>query len=134
MQDADGSARPKRLRVLVVEDEYFIADEIARAAGAIGGEVIGPIPDVAGGLRMLAAGIEIDVAILDINLRGQPAFELADLLTDRGIPFVFATGYDAGAIPERFRLVACWEKPYDHAELAAAIAVIGAAGRNPKPG
>lgn len=133
MQKARGTARPGGLRVLIVEDEYFIAEDIARAAAALGGEVVGPAPDIAMGLELLDSGTEIDVAVLDINLRGHEVFELADKLMSRDIPFVFATGYDAGAIPERFRLTPLWEKPFDAAELAAALTMIDAARQTVAP-
>ena len=64
-----------------------------------------------------------DVAILDVNLNGRPSFPLADLLADRGISFVFASGYSSlDALPERWRGVPLVNKPYRTAELATAIA------------
>jgi hypothetical protein len=63
------------------------------------------------------------VAILDVNLNGRPSFPLADLLADRGITFVFASGYShLDGLPERWRSVPLVNKPYSRAELVAAIA------------
>ena len=98
-------------RVLVVEDEYLLADDLRSALEDAGAEVVGPVPDVAGALTMLEAGEPIDAALLDINLNGEPAFPVADAFVDRAIPFAFTTGYDEGAVPARFASVARLEKP-----------------------
>jgi hypothetical protein len=63
-----------------------------------------------------------DFAVIDINLRDQKAFPLADELARQRIPFVFATGYDTGAIPDRYRDVPRWEKPYDLAKMVEDVA------------
>ncbi|HLZ05164.1 MAG TPA: hypothetical protein VKR55_23810 [Bradyrhizobium sp.] len=58
-----------------------------------------------------------DVAIIDINLHNELAYPLADELERQGIPFVFATGYSAGVIPDRYRHIARWEKPFELAKI-----------------
>ncbi|PVE24785.1 hypothetical protein DC522_09230 [Microvirga sp. KLBC 81] len=110
-----------RCRVLVVEDEYFIADDMARALQKIGAEVVGPIPKKDRALALLSSGEQIDAAVLDINLRGEEVFAVADALTERGIPFVFATGYDASSIPPSYKGIPRWEKPFSPDALARAL-------------
>jgi DNA-binding response OmpR family regulator len=105
----------------VVEDEWFIADEIVGALDRYHAEVVGPAPDVATA-RTLAAGSDIDCAVLDINLKGEMVFPFADELAGRGVPFVFATGYDAPAIPPRFADVAHFAKPLNVTDLIRAVA------------
>ncbi len=80
--------------MLVVEDEYVIADDIARTLGWLGAEVVGPVPDRDEALALLSSGKRIDLAVLDINLHVEVVHPVADALQDRGVPFVFATGYD----------------------------------------
>src|SRR5262249_477527 len=80
--------------VLVVEDDYLVAMDIVRALERAGAEVIGPAPAVEAALDALEQTAP-DGAILDINLGGEMAFPVADALLARGVPFVFATGYDA---------------------------------------
>jgi CheY-like chemotaxis protein len=63
----------------------------------------------------------IDTVLLDVNLGGKTTFYFADQLIERGIPFVFTTGYDASAIPSRFGHVARCEKPIDMANLVGTI-------------
>ena len=105
--------------VLVVEDEYFIADEIAGALHRYGARVAGPAPDVEAARRLLDDGV--DCAVLDINLKGEMVFGFAEELEARGVPFVFATGYDQPVIPERFRDVPRFEKPLKVDELLRTV-------------
>lgn len=110
-----------RRRVLVVEDEYFVADDIARALGRLGVDVVGPVADPSAAMK-LVEDEEIDGAVLDINLKGEMVYAVADALRARGVPFGFATGYDRTVLPRDYRDVPRWEKPFDTEKLAAAIA------------
>src|SRR6516225_4719859 len=107
-------------RVLVVEDDYLVAMDIVRALERAGAEVIGPAPAVEAALDALARTV-VDGAILDINLGGEMAFPVADALTARGVPFIFATGYDAQVIPLRFTHVKRCEKPMASEQICAAL-------------
>lgn len=106
---------------LVVEDDYVIADALGQELEAAGAEVVGPAPDMAAALALLAEGA-VDAAVLDVNLGGEMAWPVADALLARGVSFVFATGYDASVIPARYASVACCEKPVGLAEIARALA------------
>jgi CheY-like chemotaxis protein len=119
-----GSVEHKSLqhcRVLVVEDEYFLAEDMARAVTELGAEIVGPVPDRAGALALLSSGEPIDAAVLDINLRGEPVFPVADALRERGVPFVLATGYESSSVPQVYAAVPRWEKPFDARDLARAL-------------
>lgn len=105
-------------RVLVVEDEYFIADDVANELGSLGAQVIGPVPDLARAMEIIGSGEPIDLAVLDINLSGETVYPVADALKTRQVPFVFATGYGQSLIAEGYQDVPRWEKPYDHRDLA----------------
>ncbi|AOH83213.1 hypothetical protein AWL63_03710 [Sphingomonas panacis] len=108
-------------RILVVEDEYLIADDVCAALVAAGAEVLGPCPTVEAAAAMVAHEARIDAALLDINLRGDPVFPVADALAARGVPFAFATGYDRWAIPSRFEAVALLEKPLKDRQIIATL-------------
>lgn len=108
-------------RVLLVEDEWFIADDLAQAIGRIGGEVIGPVATRDDALVRIAASERIDFAVLDVNLRGEEAFPIADALIARGVPFLFATGYQETVLPERYRDYPRAEKPFDPDLLARSL-------------
>lgn len=108
------------LRVLVVEDDYFIANEICTTLRDHGAHVLGPSPDVEHGLN-LVRNHPIDCAVLDINLHGDLAFSLASELRQRGTPAIFATGYDSSVLPGEFRGSVRLEKPVDLSALLRAV-------------
>lgn len=108
------------LRVLVVEDDYFIADEICTTLRNGGAEVLGPAPDIEQGLDMMNRE-QLDCAVLDINLHGNLAFSLADELRKRGTPSIFATGYDQSVLPGAFSDSVRLEKPVNLSELVRVV-------------
>jgi len=110
------------LRVLVVEDEYFLADDIARALTASGAGIVGPFGELQEAANMVAGGASIDAAILDINLRSEMVFPLARTLRGRNIPFVFTTGYDSSSIEAEFQDIVLWEKPLDPTAVSGELA------------
>jgi DNA-binding response OmpR family regulator len=107
-------------RVLVVEDEYYIATDTARALRGAGADVMGPCPSEE------AASVEVarrrpDAVIVDINLGEGPSFKLAGSLKHRGIPFLFVTGYDEDVIPEEFHDVDRLQKPVELRQMIDAV-------------
>lgn len=109
-------------RVLVVEDEYFLADDIAQALTACGARIVGPFGELQEAADMVAGDASIDAAIIDINLRSEMVFPLARILRARNIPFVFTTGYDSSSIEEEFRDIDLWEKPLDATAVSRDLA------------
>lgn len=82
-------------RILVVEDDYFLADDLATSLQRAGATVLGPVPNVDQALAIVRANAAVDAAILDINLGGDTnAYPVAEALRERGVPFALATGYD----------------------------------------
>lgn len=112
-----------RRRILVVEDEYFIASDLARDLEAFGAEVVGPIATVDRALERVATEERLDGAVLDINLNGEVVFPVADALRARNVPILFTTGYEQGAIPERYSGIERCEKPITVPRLKRAAAV-----------
>lgn len=108
--------------ILIVEDEYLLADDLATELRDHGATVVGPAATIEQALALLAENPPLDGAVLDVNLRGQPIFPVADELAGRGVPFVFATGYDSAAIPERFGGTPRCEKPLRLTDLVKALA------------
>ena len=111
----------KDRRVLVVEDEYMMADDLRRDLDRLGAYVVGPVARVSDALRLLASENTLDGAILDVNLGGEKVFPVADALRERNIRFVFSTGYDDWALPEAYRDVPRCEKPIDLPRVARAL-------------
>ena len=110
----------KDRRVLVVEDEYFLADETRRTLENLGALVVGPVTHVEDALRLLASG-EIDAAILDVHLDGEFVFPVAEKLEQNGIPYIFATSYDPSIVPERFTGFVLSTRPIDLDKIANAL-------------
>jgi DNA-binding response OmpR family regulator len=115
-------------RILVVEDEYYLADDLARAFQRGGAETVGPVATAAAADKLIAAG-GIDYAVIDLNLRGNMAFTLADRLREAGIPFLIASGYTRESLPERFRGVPQIEKPCDAEQVLECIGALMRAGQ-----
>lgn len=104
------------LRILVVEDEFLIAHQIEETLSDAGCEVVGPAPRLERAMR-IAEDEPLDGAILDINLRGDKVYPVASRLRERGIPFIFATGYTDDYLPECFRKAPLVSKPLNPAML-----------------
>ena len=107
------------LRILVVEDNFLAAEVVRDALESSGCTVIGPVARLEMGLQ-LAEQQQIDGAVLDINLNGDRCFPIAEALRQRGVPFIFLTGYDA-IIPVELRPVRLLGKPILGSQLVAAL-------------
>jgi len=115
MSDLEGA------RVLVVEDEYFIAADIARALDAAGGRAVGPAGSIEQARRLLKEQ-QVDAAILDLNLHGEMAYPLVSELAQRGLPCVIMSGYSPESLPESVRHVPSLEKPVDYNRVVNSLA------------
>lgn len=108
-------------RILLVEDDYFIAYMMTEALQDAGAVVLGPVSSVKDALALLGREQHVDSALLDMNLGGDPVFPVADALAGRGVPFLFATGYNESAVPPAWRHVMRCEKPVDAATVVRAL-------------
>jgi CheY-like chemotaxis protein len=109
-------------RILVVEDEYFLADDIDKALRALGAEIAGPVGHIEDAVKILNSGGVLDAAVLDVNIRAETIFPVARQLKARDVPFVFTTGYDRVSIGAEFQDVPLWEKPIDIVAMAQNVA------------
>ncbi|WP_207540532.1 response regulator [Sabulicella rubraurantiaca] len=110
------------LKILVVEDEYVIARELSEALERHGAKVLGPVATLDAAMAQLSANEDLAGAVLDIKLHGSQAYTLAEMLRGRGVPFLFATGYDRQEIAPDFRDVPHCEKPVDVRTIIATLA------------
>jgi CheY-like chemotaxis protein len=110
MSKARSGSASKPACVLVVEDEMLVAMMLEGMLRDFGYRVI-KAARVAKAVGLVTTEA-IDVAILDVNLAGEPSYKVAEELRRRGIPFVFASGYDPAAIRADFRDTAVLRKPY----------------------
>jgi CheY-like chemotaxis protein len=110
-------------RVLVVEDETLVALDLEDLLLQMGHHVLGPATRVAEAVA-LARDADFDFAILDVNLAGSPSYPVADILRERGIPFVFSTGYGAAGLADAYSGEQALSKPYQPHELERAISIV----------
>jgi DNA-binding response OmpR family regulator len=110
-------------RVLIVEDEMMVSMLLEDMLDELGYQVVGPVADL-NAARAVAERGDIDAAILDVNLNGQDTFPLAQLLSERDIPFVFATGYGTNGVSEHFRHTPALQKPFQSSDLARALRTV----------
>ena len=116
------------LKILVLEDEFLIAMDVEQLCRDHGAEEV-TISRTLAGLE-LAAMPAFDAAIIDVMLSGVPTFGFATHLQERGVPFVFASGYaDQGELSKKFPGTRLIGKPYSGDDLVNAIAA--ACGRDP---
>jgi DNA-binding response OmpR family regulator len=107
-------------RILIVEDEMLVAMLIEDAVADLGHEIVGPAMRLE--TAMVAASDEqVDFAILDINLAGKQSFPVADKLRERGIPFLFASGYGKAGLIDPYLNAAILQKPFSIAQIAGAL-------------
>lgn len=111
---------PPGTRVLIVEDEAIIAMTAEDMIEEMGCVVAKTASSLAEALDKVKGG-DFDVALLDINLNGEASTEVAQLLIDRALPFIFTTGYGSGGPAAGFPDVPVVPKPYRASDLAAAI-------------
>jgi DNA-binding response OmpR family regulator len=113
-------------RVLVVEDEYLIRmllEDMLADLGYAVAAAVGTITEASA----LAANGDFSAAILDVNLDGQEIFPVADILKERGLPFVFVTGYGERSLPAPYRDWPALQKPFQAEQLEAALSGLLAA-------
>lgn len=111
------------MRVLIVEDEMTIAFMVEDMLTDLGHDVVEVAMRLPEALEA-ARGVDIDFAILDVNLDGLRSFPVADILAERAIPFAFATGYGAAGIDEAYRGTPVLAKPFMLDDLRRLVARI----------
>lgn len=124
---SQGSSAGKR--VLVVEDELMIRMLLQDMLDDLGHTLAGEAGRIDEAMT-LAQQAEFDVAILDVNLNGEPISPVVEVLVQRGLPFVFATGYGQRGVPERYRRTPTLQKPFQAEALAQALEAAALRQRN----
>lgn len=119
--------------VLLVEDESLVAMMVEEVLSELGHHVIGPYGTISEALRA-ASEIAIDAAVLDINLGGQSIYPVVDLLTEKGVPIAFISGYGAESLDSRYAHIPLVQKPIDRRLLIDLFSSYGDAGANAATG
>ena len=107
-------------RLLVVEDEYLNRMLLEDMLADLGYDVAAAVGTIAEASELAASG-DFNAAILDVNLDGQEIYPVAEILAKRGLPFVFVTGYGERSLTEPYRDRPALQKPFQIAQLKAAL-------------
>jgi CheY-like chemotaxis protein len=100
-------------RILVVEDEWLLAEQWREELTGLGAVVLGPVSSVGEALELLERERPADIAILDVRLGDEAVTPIAQALRQRGIPFIFASGGAWWELPREFAEEIYYEKPID---------------------
>lgn len=112
--------------ILVVEDESLVAMLLETILEDMGCATLGPISTIDEALAVVADDQPFDGALLDVNVAGKEVFPVAAALKERGVPFVFSTGYGEGGLPEDWRGHPTIQKPFtEDAVQQALMKVLG---------
>jgi CheY-like chemotaxis protein len=123
------------LRILLVEDDGLLSLLVEDALDDLGCSVVGPFTRLGPALELVRAGGQpIDMAVLDIDVAGEPSFGLAELLLDRSVPVILATGYDDAGLEGRWRVLPILRKPFSDLELKRVLEQVGGARAGRSPG
>ena len=114
------------MRILLVEDEFYIADDIRKTLLNAGASVVGPISTVEQAVEAVEAD-DFDCAIIDLNLHGNSAAPVAERLFAQGRSFAIATGYGSGEVPPHLAAVPRIEKPFDPPAVLQLLTQLGCA-------
>jgi len=115
-------------RVLVVEDEIMIRMLLEGMLADLGHTVAAEAGDISQAMDLARQG-DFDLAVLDVNLNGNPVTPVVEILTERGVPFIFASGYGQRGLPDAYRAVPMLQKPFQADALEQAIQAV-AGSRN----
>ena len=108
-------------RILVVEDDYMIAQETTDLLLEAGAQVLGPVPSLSGALHLVEAESRIDCAVLDVDLNGELSWPLVDVLLARSVSVLLATGSSASEIPQTYAQLPHYKKPVSSKDITRAI-------------
>jgi CheY-like chemotaxis protein len=107
--------------ILVVEDNFFIAEDVCDSLHQAGAEIVGPVGNIDEALQLARKTQNLDCAVLDLNLHGETVEEIARVLHDRSVGFFFVTGYETGGISEAFSGVPRLIKPFNGETLITMV-------------
>ena len=102
---------------LLVEDEYYAASDVMAWLENLGARVLGPISHIEHAMEVSKVLVNIDAAILDVNLHGQTVFPLVRELLEKNVAVVFVSGHSRALIPHRYRALPHFDKPLNMTSL-----------------
>jgi DNA-binding response OmpR family regulator len=118
------SAALRNRRILVIEDDYWVAQVLVDVLAEAGAQVIGPLGWIEEALAFIGSHKDaFDSAVLDLNLHGTKSYPIADALMAQQVPFIFTTGYGTAGIDPPYDEHPRCPKPFNRNALLAALAI-----------
>jgi two-component SAPR family response regulator len=114
-------ARLSGRRILILEDEAMVSLLLEDMIEDFGAELAGSFSRLERALAAMENGLQVDVALLDVNVAGERSFPLAAVLTGKSVPFVFTTGYDRSGLPAEWRDAPSLRKPFLQDDVRRAL-------------
>ena len=108
-------------RILVIEDDYLIAEQLAELLSMAGAVVVGPFGWLDEATQAAELAPAIDVALVDVNLHGEKSYPAVDVLLKRNIPVVFMTGYGVESMEAAYTACVQCAKPFSRRDLMDAL-------------
>jgi len=121
---ASQSAAIQGMRVFVVEEEMLLAMLLEDMLADLGCVMTGSAQTVAAALAEVTGPLGFEAAILDVHIGGEMVFPVADALVERGVPFIFSSGFGPAALTERYPDKILLPKPYVGQALAGRLAAL----------
>ena len=122
MTDQDGGSTVlKDVKIFVVEDESLVAMQLEDMLFDLGCDVVAVAMRLSRAHEMLDTGVEVDVAILDVNIGGEKIYPIAERFREAGVPIVFATGYGRSGVEEEWHGCTILQKPYTTEQIETSI-------------
>ncbi|WP_342591920.1 response regulator [Jiella sonneratiae] len=106
-----------------MEDESLVALQLEDMLLELGCSVVGPAMRLRAAEELLNSAVDIDCAVLDVNVCGEMVYPIAERLTGMGIPFIFATGYGRDGVDKRWTEVPILQKPYTSEDIGQSLAL-----------
>lgn len=115
----------KGKQILIVEDEWLLADHIGAIVAKAGGDIVGPAASVVEAMTLLARNGRLpDAATLNVRLDDQLSYPVADRLTELGVPYVFISANEMRGMPARFHTQPLLAKPFSDPQVVAALGAL----------
>jgi CheY-like chemotaxis protein len=121
LNEADPDAKLAGLRILIVEDMGLVAQALCQMLDEFGCDIVGVASRLSEATRLAQTTERLDGVLLDLNLSGESAYPVTEILHERGIPFIIMSGYDTGNIRADCASDAYLQKPFSQDDLASTM-------------
>lgn len=123
------------VRILIVEDNYMVASNLADALGSTGARIVGVVGNLEDAMAFAdSRHAEIGIALLDVNLAGVMSYPVADILVRHDVSFIFMTGYDNASMDAAYRDFPVCMKPFGFQTVVSTIRRVLDGRTSPEPG